>query len=56
MIFTPFPSAMGYRLCLVGLESDIVLDGIWEYVNVLLVYCVVLNPNGFLKNIYTNSK
>ena len=47
MIFTPFRSEMGYRLCLVGLESDIVFRGIRDCMNVLLIYCVVLNPNEF---------
>ena len=56
MIFTPFRSEMGYRFCVVGLEWDIVFEGIRECMNVLLIYCVVLNPNEFFKKLYTNSK
>ena len=51
MIFTPFRSEMGYRFCVVGLEWDIVFEGIRECMNVLLIYCVVLNPNDFFKKI-----
>ena len=49
MIFTPFRSEMGYRFCVVGLEWDIVFEGIRECMNVLLIYCAVLNPNDFFK-------
>lgn len=48
---TSLRSEMGYRLCLVGLEWDIVFEGIRECMNVLLIYCVVLNPNDFFKKI-----
>ena len=46
----PFRSEMGYIFCLVGLESDILFEEIRECMNVLLIYCVALNPNEFLKN------
>ena len=52
MIFTPFRSEMEYRFCVVGQEWDIVFEGIRECMNVLLIYCVVLNPNDFLKKLY----